>query len=317
MTSVSITALDALNNRRLDKRKSTRYVTEGDERIFKGLILPHISPKFAIPAGGTVFTMGSCFARRIEQEITGVRLPATEISFGNDVVSGRKNSLLNEFNPASMSQRIHWAVDGQDTREFRTSLIGTPELSQDVLLAKGHPLRVDRLLDIRRQIDEVYKVLPQSDVLILTLGMTMVWQDFETGLYLNRMPDPRAMQKEPNRYRHFSLDTPKVVELLAQAIEKTEGTKVNNILLTISPVPLQATFFLEDCVISNSLSKATLRCAVDELIRIFPKKVDYFPSFEIVASGGLSAFQPDNIHIQTWVVKAIMDHMLQHYMVAE
>ena len=240
--------------------------------------------------------------------------PTTEISFPKDIVTGRPNSLLNEYNAASMAQRITWAINGQDTRDFNQSLVGTPERSQDLLLSKGLPSDVGRLLDIRHQIDGIYGMLTQSDVLILTLGMTLVWKDLKTGHYLNRMPDIRSINKEPKRYIYMSMDLKTIVDLLATTIERTKGTAIRNILLTVSPVPLQGTFFPEDCVISNGSSKATLRCAAHEICQLFPNLVDYFPSYEIVLSNGLSSFKPDRVHVRTEVVKGVMDYMLSNYM---
>lgn len=201
------TAAESVQVRRLDTRKSTRFPQDGDDRIVNGLLLPHISPSFSIPKGGTVFTMGSCFARELEENMTDVRLPTTEISFPEDAVKGRPNSLLNEFNPASMAQRINWAVEGQDTREFNDSLIGTSDLSYDLLLAKGYHQKVDRLLDIRHEIDGVYSSLVQADVLVLTLGMTEAWKDLKTSHFLNRMPSGKSIRAQPDRYQYIGLDT--------------------------------------------------------------------------------------------------------------
>ncbi len=43
--------------------------------------------------------------------------------------------------------------------------------------------------------------------------------------------------------------------------------------------------------------------------------VDYFPSFEIVQSGGLESYLPDHIHVKPAVVKRIMRHLVANYVV--
>ncbi|MFT5066817.1 MAG: hypothetical protein ACJAWC_002428 [Yoonia sp.] len=77
MTTPILLALSAVQFRQLDRCKSMREALEGDSRLVNGLILPHVSPKFSIPTGGILFTMGPCFPREIKQEMTGVSLPAT------------------------------------------------------------------------------------------------------------------------------------------------------------------------------------------------------------------------------------------------
>ncbi|SMO67881.1 GSCFA domain-containing protein [Paracoccus laeviglucosivorans] len=87
---------------------------------------------------------------------------------------------------------------------------------------------------------------------------------------------------------------------------------VRKILLTVSPVPLGATFEARDCVISNSYSKATLRVVADMLTRDFDF-VDYFPSYEIVLSRGMGSYQPDLVHLRVPVVQRIMQFLVQSY----
>ncbi|WP_430232148.1 GSCFA domain-containing protein [Nitrosomonas communis] len=56
-----------------------------------------------------------------------------------------------------------------------------------------------------------------------------------------------------------------------------------NILLTVSPVPLVATYENRHVLVSTTASKAILRAAADEAERIFDNVI-YFPSYEIITS---------------------------------
>lgn len=85
------------------------------------------------------------------------------------------------------------------------------------------------------------------------------------------------------------------------------------VIITVSPVPLQTTFTGQDAVTANSYSKAILRVTAEHLRRRFEGKVDYFPSYEIVLSGGKSAFGKDNVHVHAHVVKAITNYMTSIY----
>jgi hypothetical protein len=83
-------------------------------------------------------------------------------------------------------------------------------------------------------------------------------------------------------------------------------------ILTVSPVPLHTTFMPEDCVIANEYSKTVLRVCAEELARKYAN-VDYFPSYEIVRSGGLANFHKDNVHVKPEVVSLVTSYMLSIY----
>ena len=83
-------------------------------------------------------------------------------------------------------------------------------------------------------------------------------------------------------------------------------------LLTVSPVPLQASLAGDDAVVANCYSKSVLRVCAQQLYLKYPL-VDYFPSYEIAMSGGLSSFGPDQVHVRDAVVGQITDYMLRAY----
>jgi hypothetical protein len=84
------------------------------------------------------------------------------------------------------------------------------------------------------------------------------------------------------------------------------------ILLTVSPVPLTATFSDQCATVANSFSKAVLRVCAHRLAANLPD-VDYFPSYEMVMSGGLANFSDDNVHVQDGFVREIVYTMLDSY----
>ena len=308
---IAIDAARALDNARAMGRNRA-HPKGGDERIDGGLIIPSVTPRFSIRPGETVFTIGSCFAREIEEALKGFRIPTRDLHLDPDLVDGRPNSVLNEYNAGSMAQRIEWAISGRDTTLIEGLTTAQEGGEVDLLLSKGRAVSRDRLMQVRGQIDEVYRALPRADCVILTLGMTEVWLDNETGLYLNRIPHPRELRRGGGRYSFVNLTAGECFGQLARGIEKLRSGGVSKVLVTVSPVPLAATFERRDCVISNSLSKATLRVAADMLTREFDF-VDYFPSFEIVQSGGLDSYQPDHIHVRPAVVQRIMRHLSENY----
>ncbi|MBE1282181.1 MAG: hypothetical protein GJ676_02610 [Rhodobacteraceae bacterium] len=303
----------ALKNRREDTENSFKFPQNGDERIRNGLIFPRIRPSFKLEAGMTGFMVGSCFAREIESKLSLLNLPTTNVSVPPEANAGRNNSIINEFNPGCIAQRINWAVDKQDTREFEDTVSISGDLGKDLLLAKGNALELPKVMGIREHIDQIYAALPVSDVLVITLGMTQAWLDRKNNLFLNRMPSPREIKREPDRYscEFFSLE--QTVAMLTKALSRAFDSGLKNALITVSPVPLQSTFLPMDCTLANMHSKSTLRLAASELVRTFSGQIDYFPSYEIVMSGGLQAFQDDNIHVRRDVVEEITSYMVSEY----
>jgi hypothetical protein len=79
-----------------------------------------------------------------------------------------------------------------------------------------------------------------------------------------------------------------------------------SLLITVSPVPLFATFRMDtDVVTANTLSKCTLRTVAE----YFAKEHDnvfYFPSFEFVLTGLSDPWEEDNRHVTKESIAQVM-----------
>ena len=78
------------------------------------------------------------------------------------------------------------------------------------------------------------------------------------------------------------------------------------LIFTLSPVPLLATFRPVSCISANTVSKAILRVAVDELFVKEDPRLHYWPSYEIVLEGFENSLKPDNRHVREEVLAFIM-----------
>ena len=92
------------------------------------------------------------------------------------------------------------------------------------------------------------------------------------------------------------------------------------IVLTLSPVPLRATFEPISCFAADCLSKSILRAAIGEVTAgSQAANVHYWPSFEIVRwMGGhlaVSMYGEDGNtrHVNRFAVKMIVDSFMRHY----
>lgn len=97
---------------------------------------------------------------------------------------------------------------------------------------------------------------------------------------------------------------------LETAIDKLRqiGAKV---VLTVSPVPLSYTFTGKDCTVANEFSKSVLRVCAQRISQRM--EVEYFPSYEIVRSGGVQNYEKDNIHVKDSIVREITQYMIRSF----
>jgi hypothetical protein len=108
------------------------------------------------------------------------------------------------------------------------------------------------------------------------------------------------------------MDVYDVWPLLERAFQLLSQQRV---IVTVSPVPLTATFTGDDVIVANAFSKAVLRVCAQRLAD-FPW-VDYLPSYETVVSGGTAVLHDDNIHVLDETVAAITGEALRGYVAHE
>ena len=303
--------MEALKVTRSNANK--RFPNEEDPRFVGDLLFPSLKPKFLLDAPARVFTIGSCFARNIELALAdhdGIELPTSGFSVPESEWEFRPNGLLNEYNPGTISQRILSAVESQ--AEPEETIVKTKEGFIDLLLPGGSPVTFERAVERRSEIRGIYDSLVSSDLVIITLGLIEAWFDEEIEVFLNRMPTRQDLRRQPDRYSFHRLGVSDALPLLDRAFGALVEAGVERVLLTVSPVPLGTTFSGGDAMVANSFSKSVLRVCAEELAQKYPQ-VDYFPSYEMVSSGGLGAFLEDNIHVHDAVVRRVTGHMLDAY----
>jgi hypothetical protein len=309
-------AADAYENFRHRGARDYRYPNIKDPRFKEGFLWPHLTPKFTIAPGDRVFTIGSCFARNIEQGLIarGMDVPVGHYQIPEDELRDTlPPHLLNEYTLSTMDQRVR-SVLGEFRYDKKDAVFISEKGQQDLYLHRGAlPVTKQRLAARRKEIDTLYKNhLPGAKLAIVTLGLIEAWYDRKADLYLNTAP-PRAMLAEqPGRYVFRRLNHHYCATKLQELVANLKRLEVEHILLTVSPVPIEISFTKDDVIIANMYSKSVLRSVVEEVISRHPD-IDYFPSYEIVMSAGTAAMMKDNIHPKEEVVAQIVDYMLQHY----
>lgn len=308
--------LDVLSSNRRNN-KITKFPSEEDYRYSEGMFIPEILPTFRINFNSKprIFTIGSCFARNIEEalEPLGVDLPTKRFSAPTEEWPHRPNGMLNEFNPGSISQRILSSL--RTTILPAETIVRSGSLFYDLLLtgvAKG--VTYERAVERRAEIKTVYDELVATEFVIITLGYIEAWYDNETHQWLNRFPlVPEGT--DPKRFSLKFLDVDESMRLLSEAMSALNSLN-KKVLLSVSPVPIGRTFTNRDCVVANEFSKSVLRVCADRLCKEF-SNVDYFPSYEMIKSLGSRAFRPDNVHVKDKFVRKVTSYMLEKYQEAD
>src|SRR5581483_11939337 len=285
------------------------YPGRDDARTRNGALFADIRPGFTFDRGSRIFTIGSCFARNIEEHLTGYDLPTLRFAVPKDEWPNRPNGLLNEHNVGTIAQRIERAIAGEPAPE--DTVVQTARGFEDLLVVAGADASRDRTFERRREIDEVYTELARSDVVLVTLGMIEAWVDNRSGTYLNRLPPTRKIRKTPRRYSVEIMDVRKAQALLEPSVRLLTDRGIKVILL-VSAVPLRATFSGDDVVVANSYSKVVLRVCAQRVAATLPG-VDYFPAYEIVTSGGLGSYEEDQRHVVDDVTGEFVRFVLERY----
>jgi hypothetical protein len=165
------------------------------------------------------------------------------------------------------------------------------------------------------------RALQGAEVLILTLGLTEIWQDrmdesvisLPSGPYVKEGGDMRRYRFRVSRYHENLQNLERIHDIMTK---HNPGCKL---LMTVSPVNLWATFRNDLDVVSASCnSKSTLRAAADEFAERHDN-VFYFPAFEMATIyqplSGQTYFSDgrENYHVNKATVKFIMRHFFDYY----
>lgn len=209
-------------------------------------------------ASSKVFAIGSCFAAEI-----GERL----VQSGFDVTLNPFGTL---YNPASISAAVQRLASP------------APFTEDDVIFSEplgrynsfwhhtkfSSPTKEGFLAGANGALVSAAEAFAKSDVCLVTLGTAWVFRHISSGRIVancNKVP--------AKEFRRERLTVEETVSLLSEMIGGNPGKEW---ILTVSPIR-----HLADGAYGNSLSKATLLLATEQLVQSFGN-VHYFPAFEIM-----------------------------------
>jgi hypothetical protein len=122
----------------------------------------------------------------------------------------------------------------------------------------------------------------QLDVFIFTLGLTECWVSRLDGAAYPVAPGVAGGVFDPSRHEFVNFTVDEIVSDLKMFIRKLRLVNSSaKLILTVSPVPLAATYESSHVLVATTYSKSVLRVAA-EMVSRSNEKVYYFPSFEII-----------------------------------
>lgn len=152
------------------------------------------------------------------------------------------------------------------------------------------------------------EALAGCEVLILTPGQNEAWLNKSDGTAWGAKPPGEifdAYGKEQFEIHQFSLQ--ENIEYLNNSLALLwENNSKARVIFTVSPVPSVATFFDVNVCVRSFENKAILLLAVKDVVKQYPDRCFYFPSFEMAMLSRNPAQTLDNRHIRPQMVNRIM-----------
>ena len=165
----------------------------------------------------------------------------------------------------------------------------------------------------------VREMFESLDVFVFTLGLTEAWRSRIDGAVYPLAPGIVAGQMDAARYEFVNFGVSEVSSDMQSFLARLRNVNTSaRFIVTVSPVPLIATFEDRHVLVSTTLSKSVLRTAADEITRGDPLS-DYFPSYEIITGNHSRGayFEKDLRSVAPAGVHHVMRLFFSHFAAAE
>ena len=205
--------------------------------------------------GAKIFALGSCFAENISERLRKSKFSIASNPFG----------VL--FNPASIAAAIERLADARTFAVCDICESGESFFSFEAHSSLDGTTHTEAFGNLNKAVAQGSKALAEAEWVILTFGTAWVYEK-EGRVVANCHKQPAS---------HFVRRRLSVEEIVERYSRLFEGVlRDKRVILTVSPVR-----HVGDGLQENSVSKATLRLAVEELVAQY-ENAHYFPSYEIL-----------------------------------
>ena len=285
---------------------------------------------FRITPQTRVVTAGSCFAQHVGHRLAAagfthhIAEPAHPMfeadlarQFGYGIFSARYGNI---YTARQLLQLLHRAyglfaprADHWPRRPGEGPRVVDPFRPQ--IQPEGFVSAAELAADRVQHLAAVRSAIETMEVFIFTLGLTEAWQDKADGAIFPLAPGVAGGVWDPQTVGFVNFDEAETAADLAEALAFIRARNpAVRIILTVSPVPLNATFEPRHVAVSTTWSKAVLRIAAEKMTRRFDACC-YFPSYEIITAPQVRGryFAADGREVLEAGVDHVMGLFFRHF----
>jgi hypothetical protein len=283
--------------------------------------------KFHLTPATEIASAGSCFARRIAEDLRRFGFAyvveeegppwldeKTRRAYHYGLYTARYGDVLT----ALQFEQLLLRALGRFTPRARywTSRTGSFLDPFRPLIQPGGFANLDELEDDRRaHLEAVVRAIRRSDVFIFTLGLTEAWVDREDGAVYPVPPGRGRGTFDPEKVGFQNFTAVQTASAMERAFALLREINPSiRLILTVSPVPLAATYAGPHVLRATIYSKSALRVAA-EIACSAHDDVDYFASYEIATANGFRPpfFDETGRSVTEAGVASVMKSFFLHY----
>ncbi|MBL8644433.1 MAG: GSCFA domain-containing protein [Rhodospirillaceae bacterium] len=186
-------------------------------------------------------------------------------------------------------------------------------------LPSGFISNIDKLEEMTQENREKFRA---ADLFIITFGMSLCWFDANKQLVVEpgKTHTKEGLASSVKNFAMIQTSVEQNEEAILRCIHRIKRFKPNaEIVITLSPVPMLGTVYETSVVQANTVSKAVLRIAIENVRRKQIDGVRYWPSYEIVNWYGNHVHRSfgdddrDERHVRADVINLITDQFVKNY----
>jgi hypothetical protein len=288
---------------------------------------PVVGTRFTIAPNDRVATAGSCFAQHIarslrqvgdnyyvaeaapagltEQQASELNYGVFSARYGNIYTARQLLQLFEEAHGRRQPHEVAWQrADGRFVDPYR------PQIEP-----AGYAREADVAASRAAHLAQVRAMFAEANIFIFTLGLTEAWRSQVDGAVFPLAPGVAGGRFDTERHEFANFTAAEVeADLRAFMVGLASVNSGCRVILTVSPVPLIATYEPRHVLVSTTYSKSALRVAAEGVVRAF-SNAEYFPSYEIVtgAFNRGAYYENDLRDVTRFGVDHAMRVFLRHY----
>ena len=287
---------------------------------------PVVTTRFRIDQSNRVATAGSCFAQHISNRLARIGFNYFVAEAGEQLGDDERRQLNygvfsarfgNLYTTRQLLQLFQECFDGRTPAEgvWQREDGRFVDALRPQIDPRGHAGEDEVRAERRRHLDSVRRMFRECDVFVFTLGLTEAWRSRLDGTVYPVAPGVSGGSHDPERHEFVNFDVLQVKADREEFLQRLKGVNPEvKVVLTVSPVPLIATFEPRNVLVATTYSKSVLRVAAETAYRAHDW-VEYFPSYEIITGNynNSAYYEADYRGINAIGVDHAMRCFLRHY----